>query len=162
GHDHQRARWRNLLLDFLWSRRAARALPAADVVVCNAVTLPTWLGRARPDAGRVVVMCGRMPKGQYRRYRHLARALAPSALVRVRGYPIDWTLLGEATLPSTPLLPARQGAEEVTLGYIGRIHEEKGLRLLATALPFLQRESGLPPWRLVVCGPDEIAQGGSG
>src|SRR6185312_1765336 len=42
GFDHRPQLWRNLLLDFLWSWRVFFALPTADIVVVNAVTLPAW------------------------------------------------------------------------------------------------------------------------
>lgn len=168
GYAHRRRLWQNLLLDFLWSWRVFFALPAADICVVNAVTLPTWLGWLKPRAGRVVIMTGRMPKGQYRRYRHIARVLAASsyvrdrvvaenpglaAVARVRGYPINWTLFqAGAARPAGP----------VTLGFVGRIHEEKGLALLAAALTRLAAQADLPAWRLVLCGPVDIARGGSG
>jgi glycosyltransferase involved in cell wall biosynthesis len=48
------------------------------------------------------------------------------------------------------------------LGYVGRIHQEKGLLLLVEALELLRQKSGLPPWRLLLCGPADVARGGSG
>lgn len=176
GWDHQRSLWRNLLLDFWWSWRTFFALPAADIVVVNAVALPVWLGRLKPRAGRVVIMTGRMPKGQYRRYRAIARVLAASSFVRdrviaenpalapvarVRGYPIDWRLLSVGTGMAPAGLPGTSPGE-VMLGYVGRIHEEKGLILLAEALKLLSGKPGLPPWRLLLCGPADVARGGSG
>ena len=176
GWDHQSSRLRNLLLDFWWSWRVFFALPAADIVVVNAVALPVWLGWLKPRAGRVVIMTGRMPKGQYRRYRAIARVLAASSFVRDRvlqenpglapvtrvcGYPIDCRLLGaESGVMPTGLPEIRPG--EVVLGFVGRIHEEKGLRLLADALKLLSARTGLPPWRLLLCGPSDVARGGSG
>ena len=176
GWDHQRSLGRNLLLDFLWSWRVFFALPFADIVVVNAVTLPVWLGWLKPRAGRVVIMTGRMPKGQYRRYRAIARVLAASSYVRdrvlvenpalssvtrVRGYPIDWQLLGTPSDAAPAGLPPAQPGE-VVLGYVGRIHEEKGLFLLAEAVKLLAATPGLPPWRLLLCGPADVARGGSG
>jgi glycosyltransferase involved in cell wall biosynthesis len=176
GWDHQGRLLQNLLLDFLWSWRVFFALPAADIVVVNAVALPIWLGWLKPRAGRVVIMTGRMPKGQYRRYRAIARVLAASSFVRdrvvaenpalgpvarVRGYPIDWRLLSVPSPMSPAGLPPRSPGE-VVLGYVGRIHEEKGLRLLAEALRLLGARPGLPPWRLLLCGPADVARGGSG
>ncbi len=176
GFDHKRQLWRNLLCDFIWSWRVCRQLPAADIIICNAVTLPMWLGRWRPKAGKVVVMTGRMPKGQYRRYSQLARILAPSSFVqerllkenplfapniRVTGYPIHWSLLS-STQPVPAFLPPRGSADEVTLGFTGRIHAEKGLLLLAESLQLLSQAPDLPPWRLLLCGPSDIQRGGSG
>lgn len=177
GHDHQRELWRNLYEDFWWSFRVFRQLPPADILVSNALFLPIYVNRLRPRTGRVVVMPGRMPKGQYRRYHRIARILAPSSLVaqrvieenaalapliRVTGYPINWQLLQEVAPAAHPAIPPRQDEQEVTLGFIGRIHEEKGLMLLAEALKIVAATPGLPPWRLILCGPSDVLRGGSG
>jgi glycosyltransferase involved in cell wall biosynthesis len=175
GFDHTPTLAGNILRDLVWSWRVHRSLPPADIVVCNAVTLPVWLGRTKPAAGRVVLMAGRMPKGQYRHYRAIARILAPSSpvaarivaenpalagTIRVTGYPNDSALLADPQPAPTFLPPAAPGT--VTLGFVGRIHEEKGLRLLADALARVRLLDGLPPWRVVVCGPSDVARGGSG
>lgn len=176
GFDHRRKLGQNLVLDFLWSWRVFFALPAADIVVVHAVTLPAWLGLLKPTAGRIILMTGRMPKGQYRHYRRIALILAASTYVRDRvvaenpslaavsrimGYPIDAAMLGERTDLRPHYLPASV-AGQITLGFVGRIHEEKGLRLLVEALRIVARTPGLPAWRLLLCGPSDIARGGSG
>jgi glycosyltransferase involved in cell wall biosynthesis len=176
GWDHNRRLWCNLLLDFLWSWRVFFALPAADIVVVNTVALPVWLGRLKPAAGRVVIMTGRMPKGQYRRYRNIARVLAASShvrdrvleenpalgpVMRVRGYPINWQRFNRSGDSAPPALPAPR-PDEVVIGYVGRIHEEKGLLLLADAMKLVRAAPGLPPFRLLLCGPVDIEHGGSG
>jgi glycosyltransferase involved in cell wall biosynthesis len=76
---------------------------------------------------------------------------------RVSGCPIDWTLLHRREPRAHP-----SAAQAVTLGFVGRIHEEKGLALLAAALALVVRTPGLPAWRLVLCGPVDTARGGSG
>ncbi len=169
GADHHRSIGRNLLADFIWSWRVFFALPAADIIVVNTVALPAWLGWLKPRAGRVVLMTGRMPKGQYRPYRRIARVLAASSFVRDRvlrenpglapvarvyGYPIDWQLLHPADAAPPPA--------EVTLGFVGRLHREKGLLLLADAVAIVAQAPDLPPWRLLLCGPADAARGGSG
>ena len=176
GYDHKRKLWQNLLLDFLWSWQVFFALPRADVVIVNAVALPMWLGWLKPRAGKVVLMTGRMPKGQYRRYRAIARVLAPSSFVRdkvleenpalapvarVTGYPINWNLLNQPGTTTSPF-PSDSGQDQICVGFIGRIHEEKGVLLLAEAMQFVAQAPGLPAWRLLVCGPSDIARGGSG
>ena len=176
GYDHKRKLWQNLLLDFIWSWRVFFALPAADIVVVNTVALPMWLGRLKPRAGKVVIMTGRMPKGQYRRYHTIARVLAPSSHVRDRvlaenpalagaarvcGYPINWDLLNQPGPTASPF-PADANPDEICIGFIGRIHEEKGLLLLAAAIRLLGEAPGLPEWRLLLCGPADTARGGSG
>lgn len=176
GWNHTRQLWRNLLLDFLWSWRVFFALPTADIVVVNTVALPAWLGRLKPRAGRVVIMTGRMPKGQYRRYRNIARVLAASSYVRDRvleenpalrpvmrvcGYPIDWRRFNREG-ESTPPTPPGTASEGIVIGFVGRIHREKGLLLLAEAMKLVQAAPGLPPFRLLLCGPVDVAHGGSG
>ena len=169
GFDHSSRLSRNLWRDFLWSLRVKRALPPADVTVVNSVTLPIWLGWHRGPAGKLVLMPGRMPKGQFRFYRRVARVIVVSTpvqaallaenprfapITKIYGYPIDWTALAE---PKTPAAGA-----PVKIGFIGRFHREKGLDLLVESALLLANRSDLPPWSLLLCGPRDIAQGGSG
>jgi len=171
GFNHTRQLWRNLLLDFLWGLRVARHLPAGDTVVCNTVSLPAYLRWVRRSAGKVVVVLGRMPKGQVRIYGGVDRLLATSQAVRHRAIaeyarlgprirvfrnPIDWTLhQASAHGVRAPVAP-------VTIGYVGRLHPEKGLEILLQAAGELARQPGLPPWRLRLIGPQGIAEGGGG
>jgi glycosyltransferase involved in cell wall biosynthesis len=166
GFDHTRFLPVNLLLDFIWGLRVARALPPGDVVLCNTLTLPVWLKRLRPSAGAVAVMIGRAPKGQVRFYRNVARFYAPSGFVArritpawasartlVTGYPIDWSLLARS---------ARQSAPPVTVGFVGRLHPEKGLALFIRAACRLAARRDLPEWRLRIVGPAGVREGGGG
>lgn len=170
GYDHTSRLGRNLWRDVWWSLRAGRNLPPADITVVNSIALPVWLGWLRGSAGKLVVMPGRMPKGQYRLYRRLDRVLAVSSPVRaavlvenpnlsrilkVFGYPIRWSELAQPR-------PAHVAATPVTLGYIGRLHREKGLDLLVSALGQLAKQPGLPAWCVVLCGPSDVEHGGSG
>lgn len=169
GHDHQRRRFVNLWYDLQWSIRVWRTLPAAEITVVNCVALPLWLSWTRRDAGRVVTMPGRMPKGQYRLYPHIDRVLAVSSatkaaildenprlssITRVCGYPIAWSRLSAGRTSSD--------GGPVTIGFVGRLHREKGLDLLVGALALLAARRNLPAWRVVFCGPSDVARGGSG
>jgi glycosyltransferase involved in cell wall biosynthesis len=115
-------------------------------------------------------MPGRVPKGQYRLYRRLDCVLAVSSPVRtavlaenprlapvtkILGYPVDWSALARPR-------PAPGPGSPVVIGFVGRLHREKGLDLLVAALGLLARQPGLPPWRAVLCGPADVAHGGSG
>jgi glycosyltransferase involved in cell wall biosynthesis len=166
GFAHTKKLWLNLALDFVWSLRVFFRLPASDITVVNAVALPCWLGWLRPSAGRVVVMPGRMPKGQFRAYNHVARVMATSTPVlaavirestrwvessRIYGYPVNVSLFAGP----------RPSSAVVTLGFIGRIHREKGLDLFVDALVLLAARD-LPTWRVLFCGPVDVPQGGSG
>jgi glycosyltransferase involved in cell wall biosynthesis len=166
GFNHTRSLPMNLLLDFIWGIRVARVLPRGDVVICNAVSLPVWLNFLVPSAGKVAIMLGRKPKGQIRYYRGVARIYAPSAFianevtaewakarVKVTGYPIDWTQQAHSSSQKPP---------PVVVGFVGRLHPEKGLDLLVSAALKLATRSELPEWRIKVVGPDSVRDGGGG
>jgi glycosyltransferase involved in cell wall biosynthesis len=168
GCNHTRRLAFNLLLDGLWGLRLLRHLPAADLTACNNVSLPIHLPWLRPTAGRVVVVLGRMPKGQIRFYRRVARLIATSDAVaarvthecpaltgrtRVFPNPIDWELHARASA---------QTGHPVTIGYVGRLHPEKGLELLLRAAVRLAADPRLPPWRVVLRGPADVIRGGGG
>ncbi len=170
GADHKRSLISNLWHDFVWGIRVARALPVADVVVCNTVTLPVWLRWLKRSAGRVVAVIARKPKGHGRFYGNVDLFLSLStavtgALTRENPglsdriapfpYPIDWPLHARAS-------NERVGSDRVTIGYIGRIHPEKGLTLLLDACAELGKHDNLPRWRLVLVGPSAVAEGGRG
>ena len=170
GADHTRFLSLNLLLDFWWGVRVARRPPPADVVICNTVTLPVWLRRLKPSAGRVVAVLARMPKGHGRAYGgvDLLFSLSEAVTAKLRSenprlaariapfpYPIDWALHAQAAAKSSPPAPLR-------IGYVGRIHPEKGLRLLLAAAVRLAARTDLPAWQLELIGPVSVAQGGGG
>lgn len=153
---------RRMVCDFFYSVRAAMRLPAADIVVTNSFWLPV-LARRR-SRGIPYVHVARYPKRQMKLYRHaiLQTVSAPirdaiisedpraAARVRVIPYP----------LAEKYLLPEIAPGENVLL-YVGRVHPEKGVRVLIEA--FAQ----LPPalragWRVQIVGPWETAYGGGG
>lgn len=170
GAGHTRTLALNLLLDALWSLRLLRRLPRADIHVTNNVLLPALASRLRPAAGLVVVNLNRMPKGQLRAYGPVARVQVPSSAVaeaaaavapalasRLKIFPnvIDHASLAAARRPSAPGAPVR-------IGYIGRLHPEKGLELLVRAARLLASRADLPPWTLSLTGPADVPRGGGG
>jgi glycosyltransferase involved in cell wall biosynthesis len=169
GADHHRSLAANLWLDFRWGARVARFLPMADVVICNTVTLPAWLARLKPEAGRVVAVLARMPKGHGRAYGKVDLLLALSDTVATRlkkekpslgpriarfPYPIDWALHANT--------PRAVRSSPVTIGYVGRIHADKGITLLLEAAANLLTRPDLPPWRIELVGPSSVPEGGGG
>jgi glycosyltransferase involved in cell wall biosynthesis len=166
GFDHTRHLAVNLVLDFAWGVRVARALPAGDVVICNTITLPAWLHRMKPTAGKVAVMIGRTPKGQVRFYGGVERIYAPSTFLarqigpspaskrtKVIGYPIDWHLHARFSA---------QVGSPITLGFVGRLHPEKGIALLVGAACILAARTNMPEWKLKIVGPGNVSEGGGG
>ena len=173
GADHTRYLWLNLLLDFVWGLRVTRALPPADIVVTNTVALPVWVRRVKPSAGRVVAVIARMPKGQIRFYGQvdLLFALSPAVTASIAAenprltsrivpfpLPIDWPALSTGACPGRVPTPPKP----LTLGFVGRLHPEKGLELLLSAAALLSARDDLPPWRLHLVGPVAIPSGGGG
>ena len=170
GTRHTRSLPINLVLDFIWGLRVAAALPPGDIVVCNTVSLPAYLRFIRRSAGLVAVVLGRMPKGQNRAYDNVDLVLATSEAVaakarsensrldnRIRVFPnpVDWPLHAEAG--------AREKSDQpLAIGYVGRIHPEKGLEQLLDAAVILAARTDLPKWRLALIGPVSVAQGGGG
>ncbi|MGD1030233.1 MAG: glycosyltransferase family 4 protein [Opitutaceae bacterium] len=170
GADHSRFLAANLWQDLKWGWRVARVLPPADAVICNTVTLPAWLRRFRPQAGRVVAVVARMPKGHGRAYGRVDRlwALSEAVAERLRAenprlagriapfpYPMDWRMHAQAAGSEAPRTP-------LTIGFAGRIHPEKGVALLLSAACRLAAQDDLPPWRLKIIGPVDVRAGGGG
>ncbi len=162
GYDTPKSLWRLKLLDLVYSLRARRILPEADVLVTNTFWLP--LIERRASRGRPYVHVARYPKGQMKLYPRRAllqtvsepiRAAilreAPDANARVRvvPYPLAPGYLVPLAVPKQVIL------------YTGRIHPEKGLHLLVDAFLRLWM-TGLRGWTLRIVGPWKTAQGGGG
>ncbi len=166
GFNHTRHLILNLLLDFLWGLRVSAVVPEGDAVICNTIALPVWLRRTKPSAGAVCVMIGRAPKGQVSLYGSVDRLYVPSSSIaaqirsrsaadrtRVTGYPIDW---------GAQAAEAKQGGNPIMIGYVGRLHPEKGLSVFLEALKLLTERTGIPAWRAKIVGPSRISEGGGG
>jgi glycosyltransferase involved in cell wall biosynthesis len=172
GAEHTSSLITNLWRDFVWGARVTRALPAADVTICNTVLLPIWLHRLRPAAGRVVAVLARMPKGHGRFYGNVDLLLSLSSAVSAAlenenprlarriapfPYPIDYGAFEKA---ATNRVITPDGP--ITIGYVGRLHREKGLSLLLEAATQMADQRDLPPWRIIIRGPASVVFGGSG
>lgn len=154
-------------LDLLYSFRVLRQLPPADVLVTNTFWLPILVRNA--SRGQVYVHVARYPRGQMRYYSRAARLQtvshpvaeaiireAPRMASRVRVIPYPLIENGPAGS-----LESSGGARKKEILYVGRVHPEKGLHLLITAVAAIPRER-LDGWRLVIVGPAEVRLGGGG
>jgi glycosyltransferase involved in cell wall biosynthesis len=150
------------LQDFIFTLRARRALPEADVIVSNTFWLPI-LG-ARRGGGKLYAHVARYPKGQMRWYHKamrlqaishaVAKAIlkeAPRYASRVRVLPYPAFDVLEALPAATPL---------PTILYVGRLHEEKGVTILCEA--FKKLGATYRDCRLRLVGPWRVEEGGSG
>lgn len=164
GFDRPSNRLVHSLMDFVYSWRAARRAPDADVVVTNSFWSPVLLRRRQ---GAVYVDVQRMPRGQMKLYRKVPRLRAnsssvaqaileddPCAGARVKvipnplpfevGHAVDWTR-----------------KEKVVL-FVGRLHPEKGIELLLEAWRLFGKRREFSDWRLEIVGPIKENEGGGG
>ncbi len=154
-----RLKWR----DLLYTRRAARALPPADIVVTNTFWAPLLLRPSRH--GRIWVHVQRYPRGQMKYYRRAARLQTVSgviarAMIQQAPDVAPRVLVIPNPLPS-PLPPARPAMRNPDLVlFVGRLHPEKGLVLLLEAMALLRQQR--PQARLRIIGPWEESLGGGG
>jgi glycosyltransferase involved in cell wall biosynthesis len=153
---------RRLLCDFWYAQRILRRLPPADILVTNTFWLPA-LSRRR-SRGLPYAHVARYPKGQLKLYRRaiLQTVSAPirDAILAEQPDATDRVRVIPYPLADRYLLPEIAPAEN-TLLYVGRVHPEKGVRLLIEAFGQLPVELRAQ-WRVKIVGPWETAYGGGG
>ena len=163
GYNAPRGIFALKFLDFLYTIRAIRALPDADIVVTNTFWLPLLLRRAR--AGKMYVHVARFPKGQIRFYRRAARLQTPSSFVAaaiadeapsVR----DRVCVIPYSAPDVEAASSNFSQRERILLFVGRVHPEKGVHLLVEA--FAKNIESLSGWNLAIVGSAEARHGGGG
>jgi glycosyltransferase involved in cell wall biosynthesis len=158
----------NLILDLIYSRRVAAALPPADITMTNGFFLPLVLPRRR--AGKIYVQIGRYPKGQMALYWRADRLQAVSKAVgRAVARQAPWLaekirVIGYAIPDAFFVADADRARERVVL-YVGRVAREKGVDLLLAAFAQLSkhlRPDVLAGWTLRIVGPHRVDEGGDG
>ncbi len=153
------------MLDLLYSLRALRVLPPADILITNTFWLPILAGMRHQQLGRILVDVQRMPKGQMRFYHRAACLRANSSAVEqaiAREAPHLAGLVRTIPNPLPFLPPPLAAAErEPVILYCGRLHPEKGIALLIEAF-LLACGRGLNGWTLRLVGPADTAAGGGG
>jgi glycosyltransferase involved in cell wall biosynthesis len=157
----------DLAKDLAYAARAVWRLPQADILITNDFWLPLLAAGLRRRAGRIVVNANRYPKRQYFLYRGAARIAAASSAVRdaiaaqtpslrdrIRVFPnpVD-------TAAMTPDPGKRRTGPRIVL-FVGRLHPEKGVHVLAKAFAGIAARH--PGWRLRLVGPWAVADGGGG
>jgi len=154
------------LMDFVYTRRALRHLPAADVTITNTFWAPI-LAR-NPVWGAQVVSVQRMPKGQMRFYRHAKRWHAVSSAVSkaiLHEQPREASRI--CVIPNPlPLeradVPVSISGKEKLILYAGRLHPEKGLDLLIESLRDGRLKEMIKGWQVEIVGPWKVGEGGGG
>jgi glycosyltransferase involved in cell wall biosynthesis len=152
--------------DLIYSLRAIRILPYADILITNTFWMPILQRLLAPRKGLLVVSVERMPKGQMRFYRHVASLRCCSTAVRdcvLQEQPqlASMTVVIPNPLPFVISSTVSPLEKQPIILYCGRIHPEKGLELLVRAYA-IACHLGLVGWTLRVVGPSDIAHGGGG
>ena len=177
---------RDLVQCLLYALKTARHVPPGDVVVTNDFWMPAVLPWLKPSVGNVIPCLQRFPKNQGRLYNKCAalaavslavadavKAQSPAVAGKVVVVPnaIDEEFLKRSVEHGAwSMEKGADGARPVRILYVGRIHPEKGLMLLANALRLLaardqrtkkpkDKELG---WECVLVGPVKQSEGGGG
>jgi len=157
-----------LAKDFAYAIANTGGLPAADILVTNDFWLPVFAGWLRPSAGRIVINANRFPKGQFRLYAAAAAIAAASSAVRdaiAAEYPplAARTFVAPNPVDTGLMHPGPEqhvAGGQRTLLFVGRVHPEKGVHLLADAFAGIAARH--PNWRLKIVGPWAEPAGGGG
>lgn len=165
GYDQPRSGLKLKWRDLLYTRRALKEAPEADILVTNTFWAPLL---AKREQGAVCVSVERMPKGQMRLYRRAARlracsqAVADGIVGQAPGL-ADRVKVIPNPLPFTPTVPVDFGIKEEEIVFVGRIHEAKGVGRLLRAFAAAKAGGKLGAgWRLTLVGPADEGRGGSG
>lgn len=164
GSDRPRGTVLGSLHDFLYTRRAAKVAPPADVVVTNTFWAPRVLRRPQ---GAICVDVQRMPKGQMKLYRGVARLRANSSAV-AEAIAAEAPELGERVriipnpLPFVPERAVEWSRKAKTVLFAGRLHPEKGIELLLEAWLAGKSAGQFAGWNLELVGPVKVSEGGGG
>ncbi|MDO6739315.1 glycosyltransferase family 4 protein [Wenyingzhuangia sp. 2_MG-2023] len=150
--------------DLIYACRTLKNIQS-DIVVTNTFWLPMLLRNKKK--GAVCVDVARMPKGQMRFYKHVARLRANSSAVKNAIVEEASFLESKVKVIPNPLtfltdnvVGVPKNKEKIIL-YVGRIHPEKGINILIEA--FIKAEKkGLKGYQLKIIGPYKVNQGGGG
>jgi glycosyltransferase involved in cell wall biosynthesis len=152
------------IYDFIYSLRAFRKLPPGDILVTNTFFLPAL--PCRKGNGKLIASVERMPRGQLKFYRKSVYFRANStpvlkAICREVPSAYSRSFMIPNPLPSVGRYEGPFENKEKTILYVGRIHPEKGIEILAEAFELLTKRIR-HGFTLKIVGPCLINQGGGG
>jgi len=157
--------WVDLMRDLPYSRQAREVLPEADITITNCFWLPMLL-RKPGQWGAVNVHVQRVPKKQMRLYGHVPRiSTASSHLADLIRAELPSRIKDNVRYFTNPVdtgafCPGEYPGDERSICYTGRVHPEKGIDLIASAVRILREID--PRWNLIVVGHLDVGLGGGG
>lgn len=164
GYDAPAQMLRYKWLDLLYSKRVIKIIPAdVDIIVTNTFWLPILLRGEMSK--KVYVDVQRVPKGQMFLYKHAgklracSKAIYDSILKELP--PKSHNMVSYVPNPIPFRTVSLIAEKEKIILFVGRLHHEKGVDLLIKAFSFLPKKIQ-NDWQLVIVGPYEIKDGGSG
>tara|TARA_B110000503_G_scaffold137239_1_gene221128 strand:- start:698 stop:1819 length:1122 start_codon:yes stop_codon:yes gene_type:complete len=165
GYSATKNRWRRLVLDFLYTIKAALILPKdTDIVVTNTFWSPIIFPLFVSKQSKIYVDVARMPKGQMFLYKHAARLRVNTEAVKKNIKKEVTKSLAKKIKVIPPSLPFKTPIniniknKKLLIVYLGRIHKEKGIEIFINAL----EKINLQKWKVRIIGPWKIEEGGSG
>jgi len=177
GYEQSTSIKRDLVQCLLYALKTARHVTPGDVVVTNDFWMPAILPWLNGKVGRVIASIARFPKRQFFLYKKCA-AIAPVSGSVARGIRDQTPCIADkvTVVPNCvdaaflDPLPSKQPKAVVRVLFVGRIHPEKGLGLLANALRLLaarDQKTKRPQdeelgWECVLVGPVKQSEGGGG
>lgn len=165
GYKRTKHIWGDIIKDFAFTVKALIRLKRCDILVQNTFWSPILSPLFFWKYKKTVYNVARMPKGQFRLYGAVHQFSCVSQAVRneMESY------VGNdkrVVVVSNPVNVHYYDYKErinndgvFTIGYHGRINQEKGLDILCKAAHILYDKHKI---RLIIIGPHEIRRGGSG
>ena len=163
GYSAPKSMFKRILLDAIYSWRAFNVIPlSADVIITNSFWSPIFLLRNKHAV--VYVDVARIPKGQLFLYARAdcLRANSNAVVAAIKNELPQAEHCRISMVPNPLPFDVREVINFIdkkpVLLFCGRIHEEKGLELLAKAI----KKIDLHGWRIQIVGPWDVKMGGSG
>lgn len=169
GHRVTRSRLADLCRDFSWSIRVRFHLPAADITVVTSRVLPFLLRPERQRIGKIVLCPSPGMLRWLKFYSKVDCVLAPRSAAKAleslslrKKHPLIQFIWHPLTGQGSVSGADRPGLEKTTIGYFGRLHRDRGLDTLISALELIKQQTPKSSFKVLLCGPSDICAGGSG